>query len=140
ALVEDSEDEVDRDEGAEDEERLIRERSDEGLGRPLEGPEHGRGGRHFLLHLPDRPDRAAEGGPGGEIERDRGRGKLAEMRDEDRGRTDRGGSEGGEGDLARPGGRLDIDVAEVLGILEVLRLDLEDDVVLVELGEKGRDL
>ena len=47
--------------------------------------------------------------------------------------------EGGEGDLGAVGA-LDVDVVERVGVALELGSDLEDDVVLVQLGEDGGDL
>jgi hypothetical protein len=71
ALIQDAEDDVDRDERGKNEQRHVGERVSEGCSRALEIGLHAGGHVQVFLHFGDGGDRAAEGRVGSEVERDR---------------------------------------------------------------------
>jgi len=81
----------------------------------------------------------AQGGAGRQVEGQRHRRKLAEVVDGQR-RGARGEAREGAQRHLGAGGRLHVDALERVRIVLELGRDLEDHVVLVELGEDGRDL
>src|SRR6266849_1240081 len=139
ALVEDAEDDVHGDEGGEDEEGLVREGGLEGLGGALEAGVDGGGQPDLALGGLDGADGMAGGDAGGEVEGEGDSGELALVVDGEGGGAGLDVTEGGERDLGAGGG-LDVDGLEGVGVLLEPGGDLEDDVVLVELGEDGGDL
>ena len=138
ALVQHPQDDVDRHQGRQDQERFVVQRGLEGQGRTLEtAPDAGRqaqllgGGLHGLHRL-------TQGDPRRQVER-QGRGrKLPLVADDERtgGLLDPG--DGAQRHLAAAGAA-DIERPQVLGVLLEVGLDLQDDAVLVQLGEDRGD-
>ena len=139
ALVEHAEHDVHGDERGEDEQRLIGERGLEGLRGALKArADRGRQANRALRPA-DGGDGVAEGDAGRQVERQRDRGELALVVDGERRRTRGQVCEGAQRHLGAGGG-LHVDRLERLGVLLKARGDLEDHVVLIELGEDRRDL
>ena len=91
------------------------------------------------LGLVDGGDGVADALAGGEIEGDGDDRELALVVDDEGALALLKVGEGGERDLGAVGA-LDVDIVERGGIALELGRDLEDDVVLVQLGEDGGDL
>src|SRR6267143_2011487 len=139
ALVENAENDVDGNQGSQDQDGLIGQRLEEGrrgaLERGLDAGWH----VQFQLRAVDGVDRVAERGIGGQIERESDNRKLALMIEREGGGAGVETREGAERDL-RAVGRLYVNVFQRIGILLELRIDFQNDVILVELSEDRGDL
>ena len=138
ALVEHAEDDVDGHERGGDEQRLAGERGEKGVGVALEGGDQRLRLSALLLDLPDGVDRVAERHARLQIEGYGRRREQALMVDHDRRRGDVAVDQGAERHLLR-GRRIQIDIVERLRAALEARIDLEDDVVLIERGVDRRD-
>ena len=139
ALIEHAQDDVDDDDGGQDQERLALERGLELRRAAGEGRHDGIGQADFLLRGLDRLDRRAQRTARPQVEGERHRRELALVDDGQRGGADLDFGKGAQRHHLAGAG-LDVDLVQGLRRELVLRLDLQHDAVLVELGEDGRDL
>ena len=139
ALVKHPQHDVDHDNGGEDEERLALERGLEFRGAAGEGRHDGIGQFDLLLRGLDGLDRRAQRPAGPQVEGQRHGRELALVNDRERGRGNPCFGKGAQRHhLARAG--LDVDLIQRIRGELILRLHLQHDAVLVELGEDGGDL
>src|SRR6185312_681868 len=139
ALIEYAKHDVDGDDRGQDQKELVRQRRLEGERRTLEIRDDAERLADLDLRLLDRGDRLAERGARREVERDRRRRKLSEMRNlqrrgllphlrQDRERHRRRADRGGQ-----------VDVPQRLQRVLQRRIGLQDHALLVGVGEDGRD-
>ena len=140
ALIEHPEHDIHGRDRRREQEDLVRQRRLKRLRRALEADGEARRQVDLLERLADRIDRLAERRARREVERDRGHRKLFQMRDLQRRGLDREIGDRSERRLAGGRGRgRQVDRIERFHRARHRRIDVEDDAVLVALGEDGRD-
>ena len=157
ALIQNSQHDVHRDDGRENQERLTRQRILKGCSRSLERGVDARRHLDFFLHFLDGPRGIAQRASWCEVERQSDHRKLSLMVDGERcirrlhlyksGKRNRGPAGGCCGGVGRgcSGGRgratgANVDVVHRVGGLGKVRQDLQHHVILVQLREDDRNL
>src|SRR2546422_2239188 len=131
AFVENSQDDVNRRQGGEDQNGLRRERVLIGRGRSLKARMDARGHANLALRRLNVLDSSTEGSPRGKVERQSDGRKLALVVNGNRGVGRRVARESAERDQLAGFGS-DVDVPQPIGILLVFGKNFENDVILVQ--------
>src|SRR5207245_6067312 len=134
ALVQDTENDVNGDEGSQDEDGLIGQGLEKGCRGALEGSLNAGGHVQFLLRAIDGVHGVAERPIGGQIERESDDRKLALMIQREGGVAGIKAREGTERDL-RAVGRFYVNIFQRIRILLELRIHFQNHMILIELGK-----